>query len=225
MSRFHETARGPYVRLSDNNRMACRLLPRSSYNGGMVFSAEPLEIGRIFTIKIENILSCWCGSIEIGILIGDPETACTFHSASSIETLSWVLSGEHVYKSSHRYCTKFVKYFDFRQKISIFFKVRFLSKISIFFSKVRFLSKISIFFSKVRFFFKISIFVKNFDLVKIFDFFQLSIFVKSSIFVKIFDLFSKFRFFFQNFNFVKDFDFVKNFDFHGFSCKILFLIS
>ena len=103
MPQFHETARGPYVRLSDNNRSACRLLPRSSYNGGMVFSSEPLEIGRVFAIKIDNILSCWCGSIEIGILIGDPESACTFPSASSIEILSWVLSGEHVYKSSHRF--------------------------------------------------------------------------------------------------------------------------
>ena len=70
--------------------------------GGMVFSAAPLEVGRAFCIRIDKILSCWCGSIEIGVIVGNPEAASHFPSASSIETSSWVLSGEHVYKNSHR---------------------------------------------------------------------------------------------------------------------------
>ena len=68
----------------------------------MVFSAEPLAIGEIFAIKIENILACWCGSIEIGILQDDPVTASRFPSASSIESKSWIISGEFVYKNSQR---------------------------------------------------------------------------------------------------------------------------
>ena len=68
----------------------------------MVFSAEPLAIGEIFAIKIENILACWCGSIEIGILQDDPVAASRFPSASSIESKSWIISGEFVYKNSQR---------------------------------------------------------------------------------------------------------------------------
>ena len=38
--KFHADARGPSVRLSGNNGTACRLQPRGSYNGGMVFSNQ-----------------------------------------------------------------------------------------------------------------------------------------------------------------------------------------
>jgi len=68
----------------------------------MVFSNQPLKIGETFTIRIDNIITVWCGSIEVGLAACDPLAACQFPSASSIELSSWVLSGEHLYVDSQR---------------------------------------------------------------------------------------------------------------------------
>ena len=99
---FHQIACGPSVRLSGlgNRTTAARNGARGSYNGGMVFSAAPLRVGHVFTIRIDKIISVWCGSIEIGLVAADPMIACQFPSASSIELASWVLSGDRLYIDS-----------------------------------------------------------------------------------------------------------------------------
>ena len=61
-----------------------------------------MRIGETFTIRIDNIITVWCGSIEVGLAACDPLAACQFPSASSIELSSWVLSGEHLYVDSQR---------------------------------------------------------------------------------------------------------------------------
>ena len=58
--KFHADARGPSVRLSGNNGTACRLQPRGSYNGGMVFSNQfrfNIQSGSDFGIRTDRLRS------------------------------------------------------------------------------------------------------------------------------------------------------------------------
>lgn len=64
----NQVACGPCLQLSNSGQTATRQVARESFNGGMVFSSRPLRVNEIFTIRIDKIISVWCGSIEIGLV-------------------------------------------------------------------------------------------------------------------------------------------------------------
>lgn len=57
---FHPVYRGDRIELQEDNTVARRT---ESYNGGIVYSAEPLDIGDLFQIRLDAMEKGWAGSL------------------------------------------------------------------------------------------------------------------------------------------------------------------
>ena len=57
--RFHSRC-GDYIRLSENNTVATRV---ASYNNGIVFTAQPVQLDSMFQVKILEYEEKWIESI------------------------------------------------------------------------------------------------------------------------------------------------------------------
>ncbi|XP_038624144.1 neuralized-like protein 4 [Tachyglossus aculeatus] len=84
---------GKLVSLSAGNRTAQRQQPVQEFNHGLVLSRDPLQDGRVFTVRIDRKVNSWSGSLEIGVTALDPEVLDFPSSATGLKGGSWVVSG------------------------------------------------------------------------------------------------------------------------------------
>ncbi|XP_037052050.1 neuralized-like protein 4 isoform X2 [Bradysia coprophila] len=86
---------GKRITLSNNNTTATRSF--NEFNHGLVLSAAPLEDNVLFEVRIDQKVSSWSGSIEIGVTSVHPETelpAC----ATKMSNGTWLMAGISILK-------------------------------------------------------------------------------------------------------------------------------
>ncbi|XP_065831193.1 neuralized-like protein 4 [Oscarella lobularis] len=90
MAAFHRRC-GQNIRLTKENTVARRV---DSYNQGVVYSAEPLELGEVFSVRIDEKEGGWAGGFSMGVCTWDPEvTAVPSGVLYNTRKDLWVLSG------------------------------------------------------------------------------------------------------------------------------------
>ncbi|KAJ6638138.1 Neuralized-like protein 4, partial [Pseudolycoriella hygida] len=86
---------GKRITLSNNNSTATRSF--NEFNHGIVLSAAPLEDNVLFEVRIDQKVSSWSGSIEIGVTSVHPEIelpAC----ATKMSSGTWLMAGISILK-------------------------------------------------------------------------------------------------------------------------------
>uniref|UniRef100_A0A8C8M120 Neuralized-like protein 4 n=1 Tax=Oncorhynchus tshawytscha TaxID=74940 RepID=A0A8C8M120_ONCTS len=84
---------GKLIGLSNSNRTAQRNQPVQEFNHGLVLSREPLRDRDVFTVRIDNKVNSWSGSVEIGVTALDPACLDFPSSATGLKGGSWIVSG------------------------------------------------------------------------------------------------------------------------------------
>ncbi|XP_065831192.1 neuralized-like protein 4 [Oscarella lobularis] len=91
MAAFHRRC-GQNIRLTKENTVARRV---DSYNRGVVYSAEPLELGEVFSVRIDEKEGGWAGGFRMGVCTCDPEVTAVPSGVLDVYNQEdhWVLSG------------------------------------------------------------------------------------------------------------------------------------
>eukprot|EP00118_Oscarella_pearsei_P024960 m.307206 g.307206 ORF g.307206 m.307206 type:complete len:268 (+) comp42017_c0_seq1:39-842(+) len=91
MATFHRRC-GQNIRLEKDNTVARRA---ESYNRGVVYSGEPLEIGEVFSVRFDEKEGGWAGGFRMGVCICDPEISDVPSGVLDVYNQEdhWVLSG------------------------------------------------------------------------------------------------------------------------------------
>lgn len=66
---FHRV-HGRNARLSRNRLTASRATVYSEFNHAVLFSSRPLRECEMFELRIDKMVDCWIGSLEIGTTFG-----------------------------------------------------------------------------------------------------------------------------------------------------------
>ncbi|GIY24363.1 hypothetical protein CEXT_418811 [Caerostris extrusa] len=104
MMAFHEN-HGKNILLSNENLTACRT---AGYNQGIVITYKALLCEEIFQIQLDNLLSDWSGSIQIGVTSQNPgNIMCLPSSALSVKENTWVISEDSVYYNGVKIKSKY----------------------------------------------------------------------------------------------------------------------
>ncbi|XP_065178798.1 neuralized-like protein 4 [Sycon ciliatum] len=96
MAAFNQDWSGDRIELSNEGTIARRT---ASYNGGIVYSSEPIETNEIFQVRIDTMEMGWAGSLKFGVT-----TRCPIDQTIPKGILElynrddfWVLSGDKLH--------------------------------------------------------------------------------------------------------------------------------
>lgn len=66
------------------------------FNNGVVLTKRPLRMNEFFQVRLENLVSKWAGSIEIGVTTHSPTELEYPVTMTNVRTGTWMMTGTNV---------------------------------------------------------------------------------------------------------------------------------
>ncbi|XP_039266317.2 neuralized-like protein 4 [Styela clava] len=87
---------GKHIELSSCKKSAMRQNPLEDFNHAVVLSARTLNTGETFTVKVEDVVEKWSGSLEIGITTYPPEALNFPATMTNVRSGTWIMTATGV---------------------------------------------------------------------------------------------------------------------------------
>ena len=97
---FHRTC-GVNGIIHPRGRVANRRNPESEFNGAVCLTSRPLHNGELFEIEVNQVISRWSGSLEMGVTLIDPDELEFPDTMTDVTYDTWILSGSTVMKGGN----------------------------------------------------------------------------------------------------------------------------
>jgi neuralized-like protein 4 len=94
---FHRKC-GSNAIINPGRRIANRRNPESEFNGAVCLTSRQLQSGELFEVEINQVISRWSGSLEMGVTLIHPDELDFPDTMTDITYDTWILSGSTVMK-------------------------------------------------------------------------------------------------------------------------------
>uniref|UniRef100_A0A669F3D1 Neuralized-like protein 4 n=1 Tax=Oreochromis niloticus TaxID=8128 RepID=A0A669F3D1_ORENI len=95
---------GKNIQLSNQNLTAARV---SSYNQGLLVTAQPLARQQLFQVRIDRLNPSWTSSLSLGVIGHSPDRLNFPSTACCLKRSAWLLQRDSVFHNSLKICENY----------------------------------------------------------------------------------------------------------------------